>query len=127
MNSASVNSPNDGEGGINTGISPQRINSASSYDSDGNYGQLYTVPQKRKKNGTNKNDTFGENLGDNVAADGVVMDDIIDHMATPMGDEMDELLDDDGDHTPTIEMEHVHTNYDKNNGENDMADFILVL
>ena len=97
-----------------------RLNSASTYDddeepspreNDGN-GHLYTVPQNREnENNTTKDDIFGENLGNNGAANEVVMDDIIGHMATPMGDDENKVL-----MNGEIEMEDVHTNH---NGDGD--------
>ena len=91
-----------------TGFGIQRIVSASSdvFDDDlsqtekENHRQIYTVPMK-------KNDKFETNLLNDAAADDLMMNEIIDHMNTPMGDQDPEI--DDDDDTPTVEMQEINT------------------
>ena len=77
-----------------TGFGIQRVVSASSDAFEDDDGQIYTVPMNNKEK-------FDQNLLNNVAAEDVVMDDIIGHMATPMGDQ------DEDDDTPTVEMQQI--------------------
>ena len=65
-----------------------------------NHGYQYTVPIKQKKGDSKK---FQNNLLNNVAAEDAVMDDIIGHMNTPMGDDDDD--DDSNDDTPTSQIQ----------------------